>query len=343
MFEGLAAPHPTQRRAILASLASSISTTTYPFLLAVDDAHLLTNGEGIDIVRTLVDHLPAGSQIALAGRREPRLGLPRWRAEGKVVDISQDDLRLDAEDVAALLAANGAELSDREVVHLAAHTEGWAVAVYLAALARKDGSGRKVRATTFGGDDRLLSDYMRTGVSRSFAGGVTLVPGADRPARRIMRTLCDAVLAQSGSAALLEELEASNLLIVPLDRQRRWYRYHHLFQETLRYELERTASESIPSLARRASQWCETEGLIDQAIHYMQLAGDVQGGPVGDAKRHASVRGRASRCNGQLVRLAHQAWIHRWRCRCPSDGKLCWLAGPLRPNAGPLPTWGRAP
>jgi LuxR family transcriptional regulator, maltose regulon positive regulatory protein len=277
VFQGLAAPHPTQRRAILASLASSISTTTYPFLLAVDDAHLLTNGEGIDIVRTLVDHLPAGSQIALAGRHEPRLGLPRWRAEGKVVDISQDDLRLDAEDVAALLAANGAELSDREVVHLAAHTEGWAVAVYLAALARKDGSGRKVRATTFGGDDRLLSDYMRTefldrlpAASRWFLVQTALLDELCGP-------LCDAVLAQSGSAALLEELEASNLLIVPLDRQRRWYRYHHLFQETLRYELERTASESIPSLARRASQWCETEGLIDQAIHYMQLAGNVLG------------------------------------------------------------------
>ena len=83
VFEGLAAPHPAQRRGILASLASSISTTTYPFLLAVDDAHLLTNGEGIDIVRTLVDHLPAGSQIALAGRREPnwasRDGGPRAR------------------------------------------------------------------------------------------------------------------------------------------------------------------------------------------------------------------------------------------------------------------------
>jgi LuxR family maltose regulon positive regulatory protein len=359
IFENLVAPHQPQRQAVVAALASSAARTPQPFVLAIDDAHLLTETEGVEAVATLVDHLPHGSQLALAGRYEPGLSLPRLRAEGRVDDVGTDDLRLDPPAARELLAAAGVELSGDELGELVSRTEGWAAGLYLAALARQAaGEFPALRGDVFEGDDRLLADYLRSEILDHLPSDQLAFLTRTSVLDELCGPLCDAVLEQTGSAAVLEEMEASNLLVVPLDRQRRWYRYHHLFQAMLRHELDRTAPQMVPALALRASAWCEDNGLFDSAAHYAQLAGDAS--RVGQILLRGAMRQYAQ---GRAVALREWfAWLAGHGC---NDGGVAvlgaWLsllsgmpadaerwaavadaAGPqdaIMPDGSPLTAW----
>jgi LuxR family transcriptional regulator, maltose regulon positive regulatory protein len=275
VFRNLASPHRPQRRAVVAALAAAVPHAPCPFVLALDDAHLLTEDEGIETVTAIVDHLPPGSQLAAAGRQEPALGLPWRRGEDRVADFGIEDLRLDSAAARGLLAAAGVNLPDEELADLVTRTEGWPVGLYFAAMARDTAAFPRSQAGAFDGDDRLLADYIRSQLLSHLPADYLRFLTRTSVLDEMCGPLCDAVLQQEGSAARLEEIEASNLLLVPLDRQHRWYRYHHLFQGTLRRELDRTEPGAAAGLALRASAWCEANDLFDSAVHYAQLAGDT--------------------------------------------------------------------
>jgi LuxR family maltose regulon positive regulatory protein len=271
VFDGLARPHLSARSIVLERLAASVAAASEPFLSVIDEGQLLQSHENCRILETVVEHLPAGSQVAIAGRTPPPLRIARWRAEGKVLDIGVPDLRVDLAEAGALLAAAGADLTGDEVAELLVRTEGWAVGLYFAALAR-NAERSSPAERTFGGGDRLLADYIRyeafealTEDERSFLVRSSVLDELTGP-------LCDVALDTSGSARMLEALDASNLLVVPLDRQRAWFRYHHLYRELLRDELERQEPDAVPTIALRASTWCEENGFIDGAVHYAQIA-----------------------------------------------------------------------
>jgi len=274
LFDQLRVAHRPQREAVLAGLSAAVAAAPGPFVLALDDLHLLSDGESADALRTVLEHLPAGTQLAFAGRREPPLGLPRLRGEGRVLDLDAAQLRLDAAEARKLLAAAGTQLSDGQLTELLAGTEGWPIGLYFAALARHAGSPA-VPSGVFSGQDRLLADYIRSEVLSRLPADRLRFLTRTAVLEELSGPLCDTVLQRTGSAIELEEIEASNLLLVPLDRERRWYRYHALFQAMLRGELQRREPEVVPSLARRASVWCESNGLFDPAVHYAQLSGDV--------------------------------------------------------------------
>jgi LuxR family maltose regulon positive regulatory protein len=266
--------HRPQREAALAGLSAAAAAAPRPFVLALDDVHLLSDGESADALRTVLGHLPAGAPLAVAGRREPPLGLPRLRGEGRVLDLGATQLQLDAAGARGLLAAAGAELPDGQVTEVLARTEGWPMGLYFAALAHR-AHAPVMSSAAFCGEDRLLADYIRTEVLAHLPIDRLRFLTRTAVLDELCGPLCDAVLQRTGSTAELERIEASNLLLVPLDRQRRWYRYHALFQAVLRRELECTDPEAVPSLARRASGWCESNGFFDAAVHYAQVAGDV--------------------------------------------------------------------
>jgi LuxR family transcriptional regulator, maltose regulon positive regulatory protein len=305
VFDLLTAAHRLQREAVVAGLAAAVAHAPRPFVLALDDVHLLSDDEGLDAVRAVLQHLGAGSQLALAGRREPACGLPRLRGEGRVLDVGTAQLRLDAVGARDLLAAAGARVSPGQVTELLARTEGWPIGLYFAALARHAAAVPQVHHDAFFGEDRLLADYIRTEF---------LAHLPEHRLRFLTRTslldelcgpLCDAMLQRTGSAADLDEIEASNLLLAPLDRQRRWYRYHPLFQTLLRQELERREPAAVPTLTRRASRWCEINGLFDSAVHYAQLADDA--GRVNEILRRGALRQFAA---GRAIALARWlAWL----------------------------------
>jgi LuxR family transcriptional regulator, maltose regulon positive regulatory protein len=329
VFEALRAPHPSQRAAIRTALARSAYRTPHPFVLAVDEAHQLTDAEGAEVLRTLAEHLPAGSQLAVAGRREPPLGLARLRSERRVIDIGIGDLRVDVPEARELLAAAGTDLTEPEAAELVARTEGWPVGLYFAAMAGGPHAFPRCRGSAFGGDDRLITDYIRTEFLDHLPPERLRFLTRTSVLDELCGPLCDATLERTGSAATLEEIEASNLLLVPLDRQRRWYRYHHLFQAMLRHKLERLEPAAVPVLARRASRWCEANGLLDSAVGYAQLAGDS--GRVGHILLGSAMRFYAL---GRATTL--QRWFEWLADHGPVEG------GPAAVGAWLSLVWGRA-
>ncbi|MFL5880526.1 MAG: LuxR C-terminal-related transcriptional regulator, partial [Actinomycetota bacterium] len=167
------------------------------------------------------------------------------------------------------------ELADGEVEELTRRAEGWPVALYLAALAHKAAGQRGNTGVAFTGDDRFLADYLHAELLAHLPAEHVAFLTRTAVLDRLSGPLCDAVLDTSGSAAVLASLERSNLLVVPLDRQRAWYRYHPLFRELLRGELERHQPELAGELTGRAAHWCQHHGLVEAAIGYAMDAGDA--------------------------------------------------------------------
>ncbi len=274
VFRALASPGSPVAASALPRLGSALASRTLPLVLVLDDAHLLQNGECLDQILALVEHLPEGSQLAIAGRRESPLPLGRLRAEGRVVEIGADDLAMDQQEAASLLRGAEVDVPEAQCVELRRRTEGWPVALYLAALSLRMGDAEG-DGIALGGDDRFFVDYLQSVLLSRLPPEVVAFLTRTSVLEHMSGPLCDAVLDRTGSADLLESLERSNLLLIPLDRRRRWYRYHHLFRELLRAKLERGEPDLARQLVLRAAAWYEDNGLPEAAIEYAMQAGDV--------------------------------------------------------------------
>jgi len=210
-------------------LGRAFASMTSPVALVLDDAHLLRNSECRAALSVLADHVPEGSRLALSGRAEPPLRVARLRAEGKITEIGPDDLSLSRDEASLLLRAAEMTLGDDEVAELYRQTEGWAAALYLAALYLREGGTLEGAAVPFGGD-RLVSQYMESEFLARISVRDRVFLTRTAVLERMSGPLCEAVLEMPGSGAALAGLARSNLLLVPLDRRRRRYRYHHLFR-----------------------------------------------------------------------------------------------------------------
>jgi LuxR family transcriptional regulator, maltose regulon positive regulatory protein len=274
-FDALAAPGAPTTETIHPRLGSSPSASAVPIVVVLDDVHLLQNRECLDAVAALVERTPPGSQFVIAGRGEPALPLAGLRAGGRVVEIGADDLAMDRQEAGLLLRDAGVDLSGLDVDDLVRRTEGWPVALYLAALSVKAGGAGEGAAVAFAGDDRFLVDYLQSVLLSRLPPRLVSFLTRTAVLDRMSGSLCDAVLGSAGSGYLLESLERSNMLVIRLDRRRRWYRYHHLFRELLRAELERREPALARRLTLRAAEWCEANGLGEDAIEYAMAAGDA--------------------------------------------------------------------
>jgi LuxR family maltose regulon positive regulatory protein len=275
VFQALTAPGASVVATVVPRFAAAVSQMTEPVALVLDHAELLDNRECLDAVAELAVRLPAGSQLVLASRRTPPLPVALLRAQGQVAEVRADELAMDQPEAQALLEGAGVQLTSAEVAELVKRTEGWPVGLYLAALARKAGSQQHQAGFEFTGDDRFMADYLQSELLAHLPPELMVFLTRTAVLERLSGPLCDAVLEASGSARVLSSLEDSNLLLVPLDRQRQWYRYHQLFRELLQAELERREPELIPQLHARAAVWCEANGLAELAIDHAQAAGDT--------------------------------------------------------------------
>jgi LuxR family maltose regulon positive regulatory protein len=258
---------------VLPRLGAALSAKALPVVVILDDVHLLHDREGLDAVAVLVDHLSPGSQLVVTSRGEPPLPVARWRAEGRLAELGQGDLAMGPLEAGRLLAAARVMLPDGEVAELTRRTEGWPVALYLVALSVKTQPTASVAG--FSGRDRFLVDYLQSALLSRLSPTEVRFLTRTSVLDRLSGPLCDAVLGTTGSAAVLASLERSNLLVVPLDRQREWYRYHQLFRDLLRGDLERHDPELVRELILRAAQWCQQHGLREAAIDYAMDAGDA--------------------------------------------------------------------
>jgi LuxR family transcriptional regulator, maltose regulon positive regulatory protein len=276
IVRALNAPGGSIWASALPRLGAALSARA-PLVVVLDDSHLLRTKDCLQAVSVLGDHLPDGSMLVLSGRATPRLPIAALRASGRLIELGVEELALDRREAQLLLQATGVDLSLAETKALIARCEGWPAGLYLAGLAlrdEEDDATRDEQIAAFRGDDRYVTDYFRG----EYLSG--LRPGAHRFLRRtsvlerMSGPLCDAVLADTGSARELEKIERSNLFLVPLDHRREWYRYHHLFRDLLQRELAETEPELVPTLHRRAADWYEAHGDPESALEHAAAEGD---------------------------------------------------------------------
>jgi LuxR family transcriptional regulator, maltose regulon positive regulatory protein len=253
-------------------LGSALAGLERPLVLVLDDLHAVANPSCLDVLAALLEYVPAGSQIAVASREEPALPLARWRAHGSVQEIGVGDLRLDEREAKLLLAAAGVELDASELRELTERTEGWPAGLYLAALSMQAGAPS---AAGFSGDDRFVSEYFRFELLSRLPAAEARFLKYTSVLDRMSGGLCDAVLGMTRSADTLATLSRRNGFVVPLDRRGEWYRYHHLFAQLLRTELERSEPDILPELNRRAMAWCIDNDLPEAAVVYGHAAGET--------------------------------------------------------------------
>ena len=221
VLQALAAPRVSVVATVVPRFASAISAMTEPVAVVLDHVELLDSQECLDAVAELAMRLPTGSQLLLASRRTPPLPVALLRAQGQMVEIGADELAMDQQEARALLEGAGVGLADAEVAELVGRTEGWPVGLYLAALALQAGGQQHPSGL---GVHRFMADYLRSELLAHLPPELMTFLTRTAVLERLSGPLCDAVLATSGSGRVLESLEDSNLLVVPLDRQRQWYR-----------------------------------------------------------------------------------------------------------------------
>jgi LuxR family transcriptional regulator, maltose regulon positive regulatory protein len=274
-LDALRRPSADLYRAVLPGLLNQLRTAGSPLFLVLDDYHLITNSACHQSHGYFLDHLPAGVHVALSGRADPPLPLPRMRAQGELAELRVADLQFTGEEASALLNdAMGLQLAADDVGRLAERTEGWAAGLYLAGLSlrgRQDPSGF---VAAFHGDNRHIADYLTAEVLAGQPEAIRSFLLRTSVLERLSGPLCDAVLETEGSADLLRELERSNLFLVPLDHRREWYRYHHLFAQLLRLELASREPALVAALHRRAAAWHRQAGNLDEAIGHASAAGE---------------------------------------------------------------------
>jgi LuxR family transcriptional regulator, maltose regulon positive regulatory protein len=274
IFAALSARDPDAPDVVARRLGETIAGRRRPFVLVLDDVHVLTAPSAQEVLGVILEHVPRGSQLALASRTEPALAVGRLRAHRRVVELRSRDLVMTRGEAALLLTGLG--LRSRDVDLLVQRTEGWPAGLYLAALSLQDQPDRDRALARFAGDDRLVADYLRDELLAdlprervSFLTRTSVLADLSGP-------LCDAVLARPGSGGTLRELARSNLMLVPLDRADGRYRYHGLFSDMLQAELRRIEPEYEAEVHRRASSWHADRGEVERAIHHAIAAGDVE-------------------------------------------------------------------
>jgi LuxR family maltose regulon positive regulatory protein len=262
--------------AVLPLLLNDLTAREGRVVLILDDYHLIDTPEIDEALAYLIDHIPSSLRVVLATREDPALPVARLRARGQLGELRANQLRFSADETAVFLNdALGLALAEQDVERLQTRTEGWPAALYLAALSLRDRPDPTRVIDAFAGDDRHVVDYLTSEVLarqptelRSFLLRTSVLT-------RLCGSLCDAVTETEGSAQLLAELERSNLLLIPLDGRREWYRYHQLFGELLQHELARAAPGELPLLHRRASAWYRDAGLVVDAANHATAAGDT--------------------------------------------------------------------
>lgn len=271
---------------LVVPLLNDLAATAAPLALVLDDYHVIDNQVVHAAIALLVEHLPAQLYLFIATRADPPLPLPRLRARSQLTEVRAAELRFTAEETATFFARTMPLPLDAEAVRtLAEHTEGWVTGLQLAALSLRDRSAAETAAFVerFGASSQYVVDYLVDEVlsrqpphRKAFLLQTAILD-------RMCGPLCDAVLgltdggqpvgAASYSGRLLAELEQANLFLVPLDPQRSWYRYSHLFADVLRAQLA-AEPQLQTTLHQRAAQWFAVHELWHEAVQHALTAGD---------------------------------------------------------------------
>jgi LuxR family maltose regulon positive regulatory protein len=279
----LESPQQPPHTVLVHTLLSDLNAIAESVIVVLDDYHLMTSAEVHESLTAFIEHLPSHIHLVLATRADPPLPLARWRVRGRLAELRTADLRFTTEEAAAFLRSTmGLNLSLEVIRALEARTEGWAAALQLAALSIRDRADVEEFIRRFAGSHRVIVDYLAEEVIGRQPDHVQTFLLRTSILERMSAELCQALLASDApgtgatdAQAMLDYLERANLFVSPLDEDRRWYRYHHLFAEMLRDRLQRTRPDLVAELHRRAASWHRHAGFAGAAIDHFLQAGDA--------------------------------------------------------------------
>ena len=241
----LQSPQPPPTESILTSLLNEITTVSDNFILVLDDYHVI-DAQPVDQVLTfLIEHLPPQMHLVIATREDPPLPLARLRVRDQLIELRALDLRFTPAEAAEFLnRVMGLSLSAEDIAALENRTEGWIAGLQLAAISMQGHQDTTSFIKSFTGSHHFVLDYLMEEVLQQQSETIQTFLLRTSILERLCGPLCDAVLldpAASGQETL-EYLEHANLFIVPLDNERHWFRYHHLFADLLRQRLQRSST-----------------------------------------------------------------------------------------------------
>jgi LuxR family transcriptional regulator, maltose regulon positive regulatory protein len=280
IMAALQSPQPPPVEALLADLLNALAALPEQLILVLDDYHVIDSDQVDRALAFLVAHLPPQLHLVIATREDPALPLAQLRARDQLTELRVSELRFSHTEADALLSqTEGLSLSADVVTVLASRTEGWAAGLHLAALSLRGHQDAAGFVHSFSGSQRFVLDYLLEEVLQQQPTLLQQFLLRTSVLDRLCGPLCDAVLAMPGGTgqAILEAIERANLFLVPLDDQRCWYRYHHLFGELLLQRLPQEAAMdtgAIATLHLRASGWYEAQGLMLEALHHAAAAAD---------------------------------------------------------------------
>lgn len=309
---------------VLTSLVNELDSIEGEIALVLDDYQFITSPAVHEVVAFLLEHCPGTLHLVIASRSDPPLPVTRLRARGQTVELRAADLRFgEAEAAQFLNDIMGLHLEAGAVELLEERTEGWIAGLQMAALSvqGREDVGSFVRE--FAGTNRYIMDFMLEEVLAREPEEVQTFLLQTAILTRLSGPLCDAVTGASGGQEMLESLERRNLFVVPLDDERRWYRYHHLFADLLQARLCRSGRDRAAQLLSRAAEWCEQEGQIVEAVGYAFDARDY-----GRAAHLVSRHWQNMASDGQIETV--WSWLNSLptevvRNSAPLGAAYCWV------------------
>ncbi len=303
------ASQQASHEAVLTSLINDLDAAGREIALVLDDYQFISSQAVHEAVAFLLEHCPNTFHLVIATRSDPPLPLARLRARGQTVELRAADLRFTQAEAAQFLnEVMGLHLDGGSITILAERTEGWIAGLQMAALSMRDRADVLGFIESFSGTNRHILDYLLEEVLAREPEEVQAFLLQTAILTRLTGPLCDAVTGLSGSQEMLERLERRNLFVVPLDDERRWYRYHHLFADLLQARLYHSGSDPAAQLFSRAAEWCEREGLPAEAVSYALAAKD-----------HAKAVDLITKYWGPLANTGEVETVWSWLEALPED------------------------
>jgi len=286
-----------------------MSDVSEEFAIVLDDYHMIEAQPIHDAVYFLLNHLPRQVHLIIASRTNPPIPLAQLRVQNQLMEVRGDDLRFIPEESTAFLNdVMDLRISNEDVAILESRTEGWIASLQLAAISMQGRESVSTYISEFNGSSRYIMDYLIEEVLHRQEAGVQSFLLETSILNRFTVSLCNAVTGHDDSREKIAQLERTNLFLLPLNEERGWYRYHHLFAELLRNQLLRSQRERMNELHLRASKWFEQEGLIDEAIHHAITAKDIE-----------QAAGLIEKVAFPMILKTHNQTVSGWLDQLPSE------------------------
>jgi LuxR family maltose regulon positive regulatory protein len=294
---------------VLANLVNDLARAEGRFVVMLDDVHWLTRPDLLQALESLLTYAPTSVHFILAGRGALPLAAARLKVRGQVTELHEADLRFDLDETQEFLNTQRAlALSSADLVVLQHRTEGWAAGLQLASLSLERRVERSAFIDSFSGTDRDIADFLASDVfirqPRALQDFMLRTAFLRRMNAELAAALTDLSVVEAGD--MLKRIERAGLFLVPLDSEERWFRYHHLFSDFLRHQMQRRQPTAIPALHLKAAGWLEVAGETADAIHHLIAA---------DAGEAAADKVEA--CAMDLIRQSHLIRLNDWLRRLP--------------------------